>query len=447
MSAAATTTPAADAPVLRRLRPAVHVAPVADGLLFVGWQQSLVLHGSESLSRLWDALFPHLHRGVDFERLLGALPETARTAARTMLDELDHHGFLLREQPLQLVHPMDDSRAAHPEHRRTRAFLDAAADDPAGAERSLRTTPVAVHGRGDVALSAARSLIRLGVGDVVVTDAELRERLQDLADEHGAVLLADDHSHLAVTVTVGPVEPTGYGPRIGVVELGDHAVVGPLRAAPTDPGVEQALLRMRARGDHAEPAPVPTVAARLAGGLAALQVVHHVCGIRTEYDGRAHVVDAERLTTTTHPVVLAGRDGAAPLLGRAGSAPELAALDELSDERTGLFAPLTPADLPQTPLALVGTTGPAGDTVHGWARSGDVARYRAALETARRSAGPAPRLWVLDGAPPARWTQGRFPPGSPWQPPGETWTTCCRTACCGSSPPPWPAPSSTLTAG
>lgn len=387
-------------PSLRRLRPAVHVAPVADGLLFVGWQKSLVLHGSENLLRLWEALFPHLHRGVDVDELLEALPQTARLTARTILAELDDHGFLLRDRAPDPPVTQDAEHSEHPEHLRTRAFLDAAADDPAAAERSLRTTRVAIYGTGEAALSAARSLLRFGVGDVTIADPILRDRLGDLAAEHSAVLRADDRTRSAVAIVVSGTETPGTGRCIGVMELGDHAVVGPFQSHPSTPGVALALRRLRARGDDAPVGPVPTVVARLAGALAALQVVHHVCGISTEYEGMAHLVDAERLTTTTHPVAPEGDALARPLAPTALATPELDALEQLSDERTGLIPPLTPADLPQTPLALVHTADAAGTAVHGWARSGDVARYRAALEAARRSVGPAPRLWDLDSTEP-----------------------------------------------
>jgi hypothetical protein len=391
MSTATSTAPSLA--TLRRLRPAVHIAPVPEGLLFIGWQESMVVHGSQSLSRLWDALFPHLHRGVDIHQLLEALPESARPVAQLLLDQLDESGFLLREQAAMVETSGD---VVHPEHERTRAFLDASAADPAAAQERLRTSPVMVRGHGVVAVHAARSLLRLGAGDVIVTDLAARQELVALAVEHGATLRSEAAGTPAVTITVDETSTPYSGACVGVLQLGDHALVGPLQSQPQDPGVGVALQRLRARGDDAPIAPAPAVAARLAGGLAALQVAHHLFGITTEYDGMTYLVDAARLATSTHPVFQNSAVPVRPLSQMAPPGADKEVLEELTDERTGILPQLLPLDLPQTPLALVQTD--AGSKIVGWATSGAVARYRLALESARTLAEATPaRVWTAAG--------------------------------------------------
>lgn len=383
-----------------RLRPAVHVAPVPEGLLFVGWQESMVVHGSSSLWRLWEAMFPHVHRGVDLDQLITALPESARAVAQQVLEQLDARGFFLHEQ----TGAVGTARGpVHPDHERTLAFLEAAAPDPVRAQERLRTSAVEVRGRGDVAVHAARSLLRLGAGDLTVIDAAARRELAPLADEHGAALRSQAGGTPVITITVDETFTPETGACVGVIQLGDHALVGPLQAGVHDPGVSVALDRVRVRGDAARQAPTPAVAARLAGGLAALQVVHFLCGITTEYEGMTYLVDAERLGTTTHPVWPQGPTVAEPLRGADGPGVGENALEELTNERTGILPPAMPFDLPQTPLALIQTD--VDSDVVGWAASGAVARYRVALESARALASTAtPRVWTASGqelAPPA----------------------------------------------
>ncbi|GAB3996720.1 hypothetical protein GCM10029992_17610 [Glycomyces albus] len=282
-----------------RLRAAVHITPVDGGLYCVGWQETLKISGSAALGRLWTALFPHLHRGADPEALTAALPPSAREAARQLLDELLDKGFL-RDEPAGGT--AVDTEAVHPEHRRTLAFLDSAVDDPAAAFERLRSHPIAVHGRGELAESAVRCLLSLGAGRIEADHTT--DELRRYASERGAELgtAAAEPPPVRVHIDLPEPPPGPAAAAIGVAQLGDRVVIGPARRAEGDADLATALARMRDRGADTEPGPVPAVAATLAGDLAAMQVFYELTGVSTEYDGKAYLVAAERLQTTVHPL-------------------------------------------------------------------------------------------------------------------------------------------------
>ncbi|KII00240.1 hypothetical protein LP52_02730 [Streptomonospora alba] len=383
-----------------RLRPSVHVAPVSDGLLFVGWQKSLVVQGSESLGTLWKALFPHLHRGVEVDTLVDALPQNARPAARKLLDELEGNGFLLGEGDGA---PHDDREMpAHPHHRRTLEFLGSAAADPVAALARLQSAAVCVSGRGSVALAAARELLRLGARRVALADEPVGVELAAMAEEYGTAVTAGAGEDPAVRIVVGSPEP-GAGdpwsgvPEVGVAELAAGAAVSPLRTSADAPGLAVLVNRLAGRGAPTGPAPLPETAARLAGGLAALQAFYHLTGVSTEYDGMAYSVGTERLQVTTHPLWRPGDSVAEPPADTPHVPTGTDRLNELCDERTGICAPALPGELPQTPFAMaVSADAGSAATAFGWAHTGSLARYRAVLEAARHLAGAAPaRLWPL----------------------------------------------------
>lgn len=382
---------------IRRLRPSVHVAPVTDGLLFVGWQKSMVVHGSDSLGLLWDAVFPYLDRGVDTAQLLAALPETTRPAAQAILSQLDERGFLL---PTSARATSDAGRDEHPEHRRTRAFLDAAADDPAAAYRRLRDLPIALEGEGPTARQVLRSLVRMGAGLLVVPDAAARRDVQGLATEHGCDIRESSAESAAVSVVVDTPERPLPGCRIDALVEAGFGLVGPVQSGPQDPGARLALERMARKGGETSrglPADMPAVVARLVGGLAALRAVQHLCGITTELDGMVQVVEPERLSTSTHPLWSVRTPTHRPLSEAPEVTPAPEALDEVADSRTGLVAAPLPGTLPQVPLALVSAPLTDHSQVVGWAGSGDLARHRATLESVRATV-PAPgQWWTTDG--------------------------------------------------
>ncbi|GAA1755876.1 hypothetical protein [Streptomonospora arabica] len=392
-----------------RLRPAVHVAPVGGGLLFVGWQKSLVVQGSESLGVLWEALFPHLHRGVEVESLIAALPQNARPTARKLLDELEGNGFLLDEGADA---PEERGVPEHPHHRRTLEFLGSAAADPVAALARLRNASVCVSGGGPVALAAARELVRLGAGRVLLAGERADAELTAAAEEYGTEIAYGTGEEAAVRIRVGVPEAGADDawsgvPEAGVAELGSCAAVSPLRTGADEPGLGVLLRRLAGHGTPTAPAPLPEVAARLAGGLAALQAFYHLTGVSTEYDGMAYVVGAERLQVTTHPLWPSGGRRAEPLASTPPVAAEPERLNDLCDERTGVCAPALPGDLEQTPFALAEAAGTgAAPPALGWAHTGSAARYRAVLESARHLAGAAPALlWAVedaDAAAPAR---------------------------------------------
>lgn len=380
-----------------RLRAAVHITPVDGGLYCVGWQETLKISGSAALGRLWSALFPHLHRGADPEALTAALPPSARGAARRLLDELLDKGFLRDEPASGAV----EAPPAHPEHRRTLAFLDSAVDDPAAAFERLRTRPIAVHGTGPMAEAAVRCLVSLGAGRVETDDPT--EELRRHAVERGAELGPVPAGPPPVRVHIDLPEPTGpSAAAVGVAGLGDRVVIGPPRRADGDPDLDTALARMRDRGEATDPGPVPEVAATLAGDLAAMQVLYELTGVSTEYDGRAYLVSAERLQTTVHPLWTPGTAVAEPLETDRGAATDPDLIGDLCDPVTGVLPAAEPGDLPQMPLALA-VCGAGG---FGWSETGDVARYRAALGAARdlAASAPAAELWPVDGGEPREAT-------------------------------------------
>ncbi|MEU3307661.1 hypothetical protein [Nocardiopsis sp. NPDC006832] len=387
-----------------RLRGAVHVTPVEGGLLFIGWQESMVVKGSPALARLWEALFPHLHEGVALDELVGALPESARGAVTQLLEELLEKGFLLAEPSAQQRRALVPE---HPDHDRTFAFLESAAPDPVAAFTRLREHPVVVHGEGPVALAATRCLLNLGAGAVSATDRTVVAELGGLAEATSARL---DHS-VDLSTDGGPVRlfvdpavpyaedaPWTGAASVGVAQMGRYAVIGPVRSAPEAPDLGWALYRLRARTPDAEPAPVPYVAATMAGNVAALQVFYHLTGVVTEYDGMAYVLDTERLQTTSRPVWRANPVRAIAPDEGPSTATDPDRLIDLCDDRTGILPEAVPGELPQMPLALAMARLPdridSAAAAFGWAHTGDVARYRAGLEAARNLVGDPPEeLW------------------------------------------------------
>lgn len=366
MTAAATRT---------RLRPAVHVATVEGGLLFVGWQHSLVVSGPEALGKLWQAVFPHLHDGVDVESLLDALPDSARPTARRLLDELGQNGFLLEERSAEESPPVPAENALGREpfpgpHARTLAFLESAADDPVAAWRRFRLAPITVHGGGAVAVAAARALRTLGAAGVGASDPAVAS---------AAELTAPAPPAPDVLVLVDAEETGGAVPSVGVAQLGERALVTPVR---TGTGAADLLARMRAAGHRVDRAELPVVAANLAGNLAALQAFYHLAGVSTENDGRALLLEAQRLRTTAHPVFEHRGPAVSDVDGSAEPQVDMAALADLTDACTGVLPAVLPGELPQVPHAVAESASGRAPGF-GSAVGGDVARYRAALDASR----------------------------------------------------------------
>ncbi|MCC3765526.1 hypothetical protein K3N28_20910 [Glycomyces sp. TRM65418] len=379
------------APRQVRLRAAVHITPVEGGLYCVGWQETLKISGSPALGKLWTALFPHLHRGADPEALTAALPPAARDTAQRLLDELLDKGFLRAEAPGTAA----ADATVHPDHRRTLAFLDSAADDPTAAFDRLRHHPIAIHGQGPVAEAAARSLLSLGAGRLRIDEPS--DALRRLAAETGAELGPGREAEAPVRIHVDTAQPPP-GPAsgtIGVAQLRDRAVIAPLRERDGDAGLSTVLERMRDRGLDTAIGPVPAVAATLAGNLAAMQAFYALTGVSTEYDGQAYLIEAERIQTTVHPVAPHGRTVAEPVDPHLPADTDPDRITDLCDSVTGILPATDDGELSQMPLALA----TAGADAFGWGETGDVARYRAALGAARNAAGraDATSLWTLAG--------------------------------------------------
>lgn len=387
-----------------RLRNSVHVAPVDGGLYFVGWQETLMISGPPSLAVLWNKLFPHLHRGISRSALIEALPPKARDTATRLLDELHTNGFLRNEAPGERA---DHDVSKHPSHDRTLAFLDSAAAEPSSAFQLLRESPVSIVGEGPVAAAVVRCLLELGAGHLSTTDAAIVQEWSDRAADVGAVLANTSENDgteqkTSVRVEIDATAPTmpDSTMTIGVAQLTDRAVVTPPGSGPDAPGIEVTVNRMRERHANLEKGPVTPALARMVGNLAALQVFYHLTGVSTEYDGKAYVVEAERLHTSIHPVFAPSAPGAVPVDAERFYHCEPDRISELTDSVTGVLPEVSPLGLSQMPLALAtaGSRSDGGDISFGWGVTGDVARYRAVLDVARRSLllPPTPGLWSLD---------------------------------------------------
>lgn len=390
-----------------RLRNSVHVAPVEGGLYFVGWQETLMISGPPSLARLWEKLFPHLHRGVDREALMNALPPKARDTAVQLLDELQTNGFLRREAPDA---PSPKDSADHPSHERTLEFLDSAAAEPQAAFRDLRESPVAIIGEGPIVEATVRCLLELGAGELYTTDAQAAAHFKHVAVDTGATLTAigvgstdeDTTRRLPlVRVEIDADHPAlpDTTTTVGLVQLSDQVVIAPLSSGTEAPGIDVTVNRMRVRNSHLTRGPVSPALARMAGNLAALQVFYHLTGVSTEFDDQAYVIETERLQTTLHPVWTPGTPGAIPVDSDRVYECEPDRIIELTDSVTGVLPDVGPQDLSQVPMALATaderTDG--SETPFGWGITGDVARYRAVLDVAHRSLAPPPDsgLWPV----------------------------------------------------
>lgn len=390
-----------------RLRNSVHVAPVKGGLYFVGWQETLMISGPPSLARLWEKLFPHLHRGVNRDVLMNALPPKARDTALQLLDELQINGFLRREAADA---PSPKASATHPSHQRTLEFLDSAAAEPHAAFRNLRESPVAIIGEGPIAEAAVRCLLDLGAGELYTTDAQAAARFKQMAVDVDATLAAigvgsTDEAKTRrlplVRVEIDAERPAlpDTTTTVGLVQLSDQVVIAPLSSGTEAPGIDCTVNRMRERNSQLTRGPVPPALARMAGNLVALQVFYHLTGVSTEFDDQAYVIESERLQTTLHPVWVPGTPGAIPVDSDRVYECEPDRIIELTDSVTGVLPDVGPLGLSQVPIALASAdhSSDGGNSPFGWGITGDVARYRAVLDVAHRSLTPPPDsgLWPV----------------------------------------------------
>jgi hypothetical protein len=345
-----------------RLRPAVHVAPVDGGLLFIGWRNRVLVTGPPALTTLWGALFPYLHAGVDPDALLDAVPSGAVAVVHRLLAELDDHGLVLRDFPGADLPAEERRRFAT-----TIDFLESAADDPLAAFHRLRALAVAVVGRGAAASTVTSTLLESGVRRVV--------QASDPADAD-AVDLVITIDHL--------VRPPGAW--IGVLLAGETAVVGPVARTADDPGLDDAVARHRAlTGESLRPAITSPVVEALAGNLAAYLAICHAAGVVAGPAGHAYRVVTDGLEVTEHSVTRA-RTGPRAVAGLTPWQPapdEQAALDTVHSPLCGLIPAPDPESLIQVPVGRFVVRGQAGLDV-GSALVGSAASWAARLAAIRR---------------------------------------------------------------
>lgn len=248
-----------------RLRPGVHAAPVAGGLLVTGRGATCLVPGDAAvLDALWLRMLPVLHRGTDPARL------TSRSGlAELIVETLDTAGLLLPADPAWPDEPALE-------------FLASVADEPLEAWHRFRALKVAVVGdgeRGPAALAVERALVSFGLP--------------------AAHLCADDPD---VVVTIDGGAPAGDGVAwLGIASCGDRVVVGPLRTGDGGLSLDDAVAVL-----GAVPGPTSPVAARLAGGLAAADILAFGAGLAPAYRWRASVVHVDGARVETVPVATPG---------------------------------------------------------------------------------------------------------------------------------------------
>lgn len=253
-----------------RLRPGAHAAPVGGGLLITGRGTTRLVRGDAAvLDAVWLRMLPAFHRGTDPARLAGL-----SSVAAAIIGALDSAGLLL---------PVDPSWPDHP----TLEYLASVAEEPFEAWSRFRALKVSVVGTGPAALAAERALLSFGLAE-----AELRAADPD------------------VVITVDDAAPVRAGTAwIGIASCGERVVVGPLRTVEGGSALDDALAMLGAR-----PAPTSPVAARLAGNLAAADVLAFGAGLAEAYRWRASVVHVDGARVES---VLVTTPGARPLSAEA----------------------------------------------------------------------------------------------------------------------------------
>jgi hypothetical protein len=369
-----------------RLRPAIHVAPVDQGLLVIGWQSRMIVSGGPALHGLWSALEPHLEAGAELDVLVRGLPDRAREVARALLLRLDEADALI---------PVGDPTVAAPGSRSIRRlveFLASAAPAPEDARRAIATAAVTVWGSGRIAERTAGLLLENGVGEVHVS-AEVGAAVSASAEhpEHGVIVVSPGpvgRTDVLVAVDDGAARVTGPlvvpdggvlagVPQIDVLSTRDRVLVLPPVA--DGDARDATLASMRRRGVDVRPAAAPRTVALVAAAHVAVQVLYTIAGIATETDGQAVCVSADRLRISHHPVWR----GAGGLTTRVRPEDlvryDPAHLTRLTDELTGLLPEPLPESWPQVPFAVLR----ASDGAFGHGITSAAARFRAALESGR----------------------------------------------------------------
>ncbi|MFJ8161782.1 hypothetical protein ACIRBY_12680 [Streptomyces sp. NPDC096136] len=412
-----------------RLRPALHYAPVRDGVYFGAEGTSFVVRGPAALFKVADVCVPLLEDGATEDSLVAALGnEAARPVVATLLNTFSRQGLLLDLDALSVPEP---DAATRERHRDVLADLETLHDDPYAAFARLRAATVLLSGPAAFVLPAARGLARTGVGRLVlaVPDADA-DAVADTAERLGAERLPQAAGGVEAAADAAVVFAPGGRLDAAVAAqaalLPADCVILPVRLderfhlvgpqAGGAPGRARAVAdRVGHWADTSAAAPLGAAAGALAGALAGQLVYRVLTGTAGAAGESAYVVHGAELNASR--VDLAPLPPAAPA---ADLDEAVAHVQAVAAQWTGPFALVTPENLPQLPLGVAEAEhrdGTAG-SVAAWGadqRSSSVAAALAALRAQQRpgpeavaAAGTTEERWLLDGA--LRLLAGRAEP-------------------------------------
>ncbi|MFJ8209879.1 hypothetical protein [Streptomyces sp. NPDC096033] len=417
-----------------RLRPALHYAPVRDGVYFGAEGTSFVVRGPAALFRVADVCVPLLEDGADEDSLVVALgSEAARPVVTTLLNTFSRQGLLLDLDALSVPEPDAGTRERF---RDVLADLETLHEDPYAAFARLRAATVLVSGPAASVLPAARGLARTGAGRLLLAvPAEETAAAADTAARLGAELLVlDAESGPAATAPVpadvaivcAPGELLGAELARVAALLPPGCPVVPVRAdsrfhlvGPQVAGASGYPGTVAARVGHwvdtPGAAPLGAAAGALAGALAGQLAYRVLTGTGGAPGESAYVVHGPELNASR--IDLAPLPPAGPA---AGLDEAVARVQAVAAWWTGPFALVTPENLPQLPLGVAEAEhrdGTAG-SVAAWGadqRSSSVAAALAALRAQQHAgpeavaaAGTSEEGWLLDGT--LRLLAGRAEP-------------------------------------
>lgn len=228
----------------RRLRPGLHYAPVARGIIFVSPRRSFALTGPATLLALLDHVVPMLEDGSDVPAIIASLGrEELRSVVESIVGSLDRHGMLLDESLLTKPAPSPSERVRF---AGAIAHLETIADDPNGALRRVRAARAVVRGGGPHAVSATEALVNTGFGEVSLDHPPGRppEPLGDMPLPDTRQVTGVDGTQLEIDVFVAGYETEGR-PTITVPVrwTGTVLLCGPVLEGEADSGRHEALLR------------------------------------------------------------------------------------------------------------------------------------------------------------------------------------------------------------
>ncbi|MFF3650265.1 hypothetical protein ACFYXV_16715 [Streptomyces sp. NPDC002181] len=409
-----------------RLRPALHYAPVRDGVYFGAEGTSFVLRGPAALFKVTDVCVPLLEDGASEDSLVAALGgEAARPVVAKLLEAWRRAGLLLDLDALSVPEPDAGTRERH---RDVLADLEMLHDDPYAAFERLRAATVLVSGPAASVLPAARGLARTGVGRLVlaVSDADAdADAVADTADRLGArrlpltaagveveadaaIVFAPGELLNGVVARQAALLPPGCA-IVPVREDGRFHLVGPqTTGAAGRPEAVAARVAGWVKTPDAAGAPLGAAAGALAGALAGQLAYRVLTGTAGAPGETAYVVHGAELNATRVDLAPAGPAG----LAHAPAADldeAVAHVQAVGAKWTGPFELVTPENLPQLPLGIAEAEHRDGrrGSVAAWGgnqRSSSVsvalAALRAQVATADgtvASAGTTEERWLLDG--------------------------------------------------